>query len=193
MGCALKTSPDAGRQVDLPSGPLDRRHRVAERLARREIERERDGRELSLTAHDERGRCFRNLREHVQRHLAAAQGPDIEELQRLWTLLKLRHHFQHDTILVQLGKHRGHLPLAERVVEGVDNQLWRDAHARRRVAVDDQHGRQPLVLLVAAHVAQFGKRLQVPRRAWAPTGSAPRGPHLRGCTGTACGSRGPRP
>ena len=96
---------------------------VAERVARREIERERDGGELSLTAHHKRGRCFRNLREHVQGHLAAAEGPDIEELQRPRTLLKLRHHFQHDTILVQLGKHRGHLPLAERVVQSIDNEL----------------------------------------------------------------------
>ena len=63
-----------------------------------------------------------NLGKDVQRHLAPADGPDIEELQRLRALPKLGHHFQHDTILVQLGKHRGDLPLAERVVEGVVNQ-----------------------------------------------------------------------
>jgi hypothetical protein len=126
----------------------------------REIERERDGGKLPLTAHHKRGHCFCHLGEHVQWHLASAEGPDIEKLQCPRTLLKLRHHFQHDTILVQLGKHRGHLPLAERVVQSIDNDLRGDAHARRRVAVDDEHGRQPLVLLIAAHVAQFGKRLQ---------------------------------
>ena len=73
LGGALKTSLYAGRQADLLSGPLDRRHRVAERVARREIERERDGRELSLTAHDQRRGRFRDLREHVQRDLAAAE------------------------------------------------------------------------------------------------------------------------
>ena len=149
-----------GRQIDLLSGPLDRVDCVAERAARREIERERDGGELPLTAHHKRGGRFRHLGEHIQGHLASAEGPDIEKLQRPRTLLKLRHHFQHDTILIQLGKHRRHLPLAERVIQRIDNDLRGDAHARRRVAVDDEHGRQPLVLLIAAHVAQFGKRLQ---------------------------------
>ena len=58
LGRALKTSPDAGRQVDLLRGLLDRRHRVAERVARREIERESDGRELSLTADAQAGSWF---------------------------------------------------------------------------------------------------------------------------------------
>src|SRR5207253_6309569 len=96
LGCALKTPPNTGRQADLLSSPLDRCHRVTERVARREIERERDGRELSLTTHDQRHGCFRDLRKHIQRNLAAVQGPDIEKLQRLWTLLKLWHHFQND-------------------------------------------------------------------------------------------------
>ena len=38
---------------------------------------------MSLTAHDQRRGRFRDLCEYVQRHLTAAERPDIEELQRL--------------------------------------------------------------------------------------------------------------
>ena len=78
-------------------------------------------------ADDEWGRRLRGLRESAQRHLSAGGGADVDVLQRLGPLLKVRLHFQNDAILVQLREDRGHHPLAKRVVEGVIDHLRGDA------------------------------------------------------------------
>ncbi len=68
--------------------------------------------------------------------------------------LDLHHHM----VLVQEGVSDRHLPLAEGVVEGVIDELRRNAEPRGRVAVDHHRGLEPLVLLIAAHIDQLGQR-----------------------------------
>ncbi len=55
-------------------------------------------------------------------------------------------------ILVQLGKDCGHLALAEGVVERIVHVGHGNAKPGCGVAVDDQVGRQSLVLQIAGHV-----------------------------------------
>src|SRR6516162_5968887 len=64
-------------------------------------------------------------------------------------------------IAVELGEILRHLPLPERVVERVVDQLWLDAEARRAVAVDRQGQGRAASLLVGRDVAQLGQGLQL--------------------------------
>ena len=58
-------------------------------------------------------------------------------------------------VLVQLRKNRGHLPLAERVVQRVVNRLRQNSQPRCRVAIDRERGLHAALLLVAGHVGQL--------------------------------------
>ncbi len=84
----------------------------------------------------------------------------------------------------KLGVDDGHLALAEGVVEGVVDQLGRDAEPGGGVAVDRQSGLQPLVLLIAVHIDQFGQGAQLLQAPGAPRRSAPSGSRPGGCTDT---------
>ena len=64
-------------------------------------------------------------------------------------------------VAVELGEILGHLPLPERVVKRVVDQLRLDAVARRGVAVDLQLQRRSLRLLVGGDVAQLRQRLHL--------------------------------
>ncbi len=65
-----------------------------------------------------------------------------------------------DPVLVELGEHRGHLPLAEGVVQGVVDRLRTDPEPRGGAAVDHQRGAESLILLVGADVGQLAPRAQ---------------------------------
>ena len=56
-----------------------------------------------------------------------------------------------------MGEHGGYEPLAEGVVERVVNHLRDDAQPCSGAAINRQQGLQPLILLIAAHVAKFGE------------------------------------
>ena len=70
-------------------------------------------------------------------------------------LRKLRIHFEHHVVLVQLREYRRDLALAECVVERVVDRLRQYAQTRCRVAIDHQLGFEPAVLLVGGDVAQL--------------------------------------
>ena len=95
-------------------------------------------------------------------------------------------------IAVELGEILRDLPLAERVVERVVDQLRLDAEARCLVAVDRQGQRG------AARSADRSRRRAAraasssSRGSSAPTGSARRDWRPAGCIDTACASRGRR-
>jgi hypothetical protein len=74
--------------------------------------------------------------------------------------LHLGQDLQHHVIAVELGEKLGHLPLPERVVERVVDQLRLDAEARRPVAIDGQGQGGTAGLLVARNVAQLRQCLQ---------------------------------
>ena len=161
LGRSLKAAPNARRQADSLGGPLDRLDGVARANAWREIERKRDGGELPLTA-DRQAASVVSLTwvNTFKRHLPTADGPHIDVLQRPGLFLKLRHHFEHHTVLIQLGKHRRHLPLAEGVIQRIVISCGvmpnRDAVLRSMTSMDAS----PLILLIAADVAQLGQGLQ---------------------------------
>ena len=69
-------------------------------------------------------------------------------------LRKSRRDFKHHVILIQLREHGRDLALAEGVVERVVDLLHADAQARSRIAIDDQRGFEPAVLLVGRDIAQ---------------------------------------
>ena len=64
--------------------------------------------------------------------------------------------------------HDRDVPLSEGVVERVVDLLRRDAKPGGHVAVDHQPRLQPAVLLVAAHIDQFGQRPHGDQQLWAP-------------------------
>ncbi len=87
-------------------------------------------------------------------------------LQKVGILPVLRRHFHHHVILVQRRVHGGDLALAEGVVQGVVDQLRRDAEARRGGAIISDHGLQALILLVAVHVGDDRNVAQLARSMW---------------------------
>jgi hypothetical protein len=69
-------------------------------------------------------------------------------------LPELRINFHHHMVLVKRSKHGRDLPLSERIVKCVIDQLRRDAQARRSRAVIGKPGLQPGIQLVAVHVGE---------------------------------------
>ena len=74
--------------------------------------------------------------------------------------MQLRLNFEHNTILVQLGEHRGHLTLAESVIECVVDYLGRDTETRCGIPIHHQSRLQAAILLVTGNIAQFRKGLK---------------------------------
>src|SRR6267154_819435 len=73
-------------------------------------------------------------------------------------LLELRIYFQDDVVLIQLREDRGHEALAVSIVERVVDIGRKNSQARCGVAINGQHGDQPIILLIARDVSQFGER-----------------------------------
>ena len=97
----------------------------------------------------------------------AAGGLNVDVSQIARRLAEGRIDLEHDAVLVQLREHDRNLPLAERVVERVVDQLRRHAEPRGRVAVDHDLNLPTLELLVAGHVAKLRQFLELfdePRR-----------------------------
>ena len=137
---ALEAGLDAGRQADARSAPPRSPCTASpERSAGRQVEGERDRRELSLVVDRERRGAVLEVREGAERHLRR-RWPDARRCPCSVCGLRWnsRLHFEHHVVLVELREHRRDLPLAEGVVERVVDHLRRDAQARGGVAVDHQ-------------------------------------------------------
>ena len=76
-----KLAEDVARQADLFAGLVDRGDGVAQRLARREVEGERDAGELALVIDRERRGGGGIVGDGAQRHLAAGGGMDVDVAQ----------------------------------------------------------------------------------------------------------------
>ena len=143
--------------------------RVAQRDAGRKIERERDGRKLSLVVDRERACSSARNWANALSGTSAPGGAHVDATCSVsGILLILRVHFHHDVILIQRRVHGGHLALAEGIVERIVDQLRRDAEARGGVAVDRPGACRPLILLVAVDVANVGKGSQLLEQARRP-------------------------
>ena len=114
---------------------------IAQRHPRRQVERQRHRRELALMV--DLGRQLRVLEmgEAGERHKLAGGGRHANILQCTGVELVRRIQFQHDVILVNLGKDGRHFALAQRVVQRVVDELRADAVLRGAVAV--YHHRRP--------------------------------------------------
>ena len=161
--------------------------RLSQRNSRRQIERQRDHGELSLVIHRQRGVRSLEVAEGGQRNLHSAVGVHVNVLERIRILRKLRIHFQHHVVLVQLGKYGGNLALPEGVVERIVDGLGQNAQTRRGIAIDDQFGFEAAILLVGGHVAHGRQLAQLVHQLAAPTATTPARRHLPSNTDTASG------
>ena len=172
-GRALERSLDARGHSDLLAGSVDRGDRVAQRVARREIERNRHRGELALMIDGQRRRARLEMGEGAQRHLAAGVRANVDVVERVRIALKLRRDFEHHVILIELREHRRHLPLPEGVVQRVVDQIRRDAEARSGQPIDHDMFLPAVVLLIGRDVAQRGNRLELVDQLVRSTGSTP--------------------
>ena len=135
-------------------------HGLAQRRARREVERQRHRRELAGVVDDQPRVALLDARDARERHLLAVARGDVDLSQRLRPDLVARRGLEHHAILVRLRVDRRNQPLPERVVQRVVD--GRDAHAEpaRRIAIDGEEGLQPAILQVAGDVGQRRDLLQ---------------------------------
>src|ERR1700732_384006 len=154
---ALKTCIDRNWHADFTLGRIDGIHGVAQRDIRSSVKRKGYDRKLALVIHGESRRLLLEAGKRAQWNLRPVRGLHVDNFQRVWVLRELSIDLQHDVILIQLGEHRGDLPLTERVVERFVNGLRKNAKARGGVAVNDEIGFKALVLLVGGDVAKLRK------------------------------------
>ncbi len=141
LGRALEVTRQRLRQAHLRLRLVDRVDRIAQRRARRQVERDRDRRELPLVADRQVGALAGvDLDESRERDLLAVERRgQVELVEQCRILLQRRRDLQHHVVAVELGEVLRHLPLPDGVVQrGVDG-LRRDAEARCAIAVDGQH------------------------------------------------------
>ena len=124
------------------------------RRPRREVERQRHGRELAGVVDDEPRVALLDARDAGERHLLPVARSDVDLSQRLGPDLIARRGLEHDAILVRLRVDRRDQPLPERVVERIVDRRHAHAQPARRVAIDGEEGLQPAILQVARHVGQ---------------------------------------
>ena len=140
------------------SACLYRLRRLSQRNSRRQIERQRDHRELPLVIHCQGRVGSLKVAEGRKRHLHPGVGVHVNVLQRIRILRKLRVHFEHHVVLVQLRKNGGDLALPEGVVERVVDGLGQYAQTRRGIAINHQLGLQAAILLIGGDIAH-GRQL----------------------------------
>ena len=136
---------------------LDRLDGLAERRARRQVERHRHRRELADVVDDERrvalARSLAMLESGTCRPSAVATNTWPSASGPIW---KRGVDFEHDAVLVGLGVDGRDQPLAEGVVERVVDGRDADAEAAGGVAVDVEEGLQAAVLQSLATSASSG-------------------------------------
>ena len=126
--------------------------RIAQSLARRKVEADHGGRELSLVPDGELRVRLLPVGQHAERNLRAVARLDVEIVQRTGIGLEVLPNLHHHVVLVELRKDRGDLALAEGVVERVVHIGHGDAQPRRGIAIDHQLRAQALILQIAGHV-----------------------------------------
>ena len=114
---------DARRKPDTALGRFDGRDRVAQRNARRKVERKCYGGKLSLMIHRERGNAGLIVSKGTQFDFGVVGRARVDLRQRCGILPVLGRDFHHDVILVQRRIHRRYLALPEGVVQGIVDHL----------------------------------------------------------------------
>ena len=124
------------RHADLALHAADRRDGVAERIAGREVEGDRDRRQLPLMVDAERHRPVGDLRHCGQRHQRPVLRGHIEPRQRRRVGLVLRQELEDHLIGVRRSVDLGDLLAAERRAQRGFDRRRRDPQRRGAVAID---------------------------------------------------------
>src|SRR5260370_1439565 len=132
---ALEGAVEGDRRLELGLYFLNLLHRLAQRHARRQVERYGDGGELALVVDGERGRLVAELRHRADRDLRAVPARHVDTRQRRRVGLERRRHFEHDLVLGARRIDRRHLALAEGVVQRLVALAARRPGPRAAVAV----------------------------------------------------------
>ena len=122
--------------------------RLAERNARRGVERDGGGRELAEMRDQQRPGMLLDVHDRRQRHLPIGRRRrrrQVDHGQSVERSLQRRIDLQDHAVLVRLGVDGRNDALAEGVVERVVDGRRRDAEAGRGGAVDDDVERQSLL------------------------------------------------
>src|SRR6185437_5683800 len=96
------------------------------------------------------------MRKRAQRDLHSARRVDVNVFQSIWTLAKARIYLHHHVILVLVLIHDRDLPLAKSGIERAVDRSRRNSQSRSCVTVNDYGGFEPMILLIARDVTQFG-------------------------------------
>ena len=137
-------------------------HRLTQRGARREVEREGDGGLLAGVVHAQRAHRRRRRRERGERHQRPLGRADVEHVERRQVLLVLRQQLQHHPVLVVRREDRRDLVGAVGVVQRLFDLLHGEAERGHPVAVDVHVDLRVLDLEIARDVAQ-DRHLAQPR------------------------------
>ena len=161
---------DRGRHAQLGAVALDAVGRVAERHARREVERHRHRLQLADVVHRRRPDRALDGREARQRHQRAVAAAHVDRAERALVGLGRRRDL-HDHLVAVGGRvDRRHLALAEGAVQARAHGVDRHAERVGAVAVDLQARLQALQLRVARHVAEERIGAQLLLQALRPIG-----------------------
>ena len=94
-------------------------------------------------------------------HLIGRRRADVDLVERGGIAEERGQHLLDHIISVHLGEILRDLSLAERVIEGVVDELRLDSIARGHVTVDLERQRRAGILLIGRDVPQFGQRLKL--------------------------------
>ena len=161
IGRALKTAAHRNRNTRLQQRVVNRRCRIRQRHAHREIEADGGSGGAALVVDAERcvgGPDFCKTR---QWYLRTALAGDKQSRQHLGALQKFGGEFHHHAVLVKRVVDHPHLALAKGVVQRGVQIAHRDTQACCRIAVDRDGRLHAFVLLIAVDIGQlrqFGKR-----------------------------------
>ena len=159
---ALEADGEARRQVDLLERLADRIDRLAERRARREVERDRGHRKLFQMRDLQRRGLDREIGDRSERRLAGGRGRgrQVDRIERFHRARHRRIDVEDDAVLVALGEDGRDDALAVGVVERVVDDGGSDAEARGVGAVEIDDHRAAVRLQIARHIDDRGNLLQ---------------------------------
>ena len=156
LGRALEVADDGGRHADFVLGLVEHDHRIAQRHAGRQVERQVGRREHAVMADGQRPHGGRvDLGQRRQRHHFVGQRrAQVEVVQAFGLAALLGVQFQHHLVLVDLGLELVDLALAEGVVQRLVDIGGGQAETRGGAAVDADVGDAAAQLQVVGQVAK---------------------------------------
>ena len=146
---------DVGREFDISDGLVDFACGVPQRHPGGQVERQRDGLQLTLVVHCSGAyRALHGGKARQWHQRAAALAAQAQACDGIGGLAVGVIRFQNDLVTVGGGVDGGDLPITEGRIKRAAHILHRHAQHRRAVGVDFKAGLQALVLAVTGHIAK---------------------------------------